>query len=207
MHYDEKLERHHENLHINFDALVHVGAHESGGQARDTEELQETEQVENLLDLRLAIGNEGSERDGRGEINGETAIQVALGDFMCVSFIHSLVRVKVGCSERKNNIDQEGQIDEGVNHRDHFTLDHAWAVTFVEDGHRNGNRVVHGENDDHVGPPLDEGALVTEEDLAVTRRLRWQWIRLLEVLLVVLLKLLVVLLTRLAILEHLRALA
>ncbi len=86
---------------------------------------------------------------------------------MHVRLLLAKVCVKVGGSEGQDHINQEDQIDQGVDERDFVTTDERRAVHIIENWDRDGYRIVHGKDDNEVRPVLNELATVAEQDFAV----------------------------------------
>ena len=136
-------------------------------QSLDSEQFQKTQHAECRAQAFLTFGNKDGEGNRRCEIDDEGATEVARRDFVHVRLLLAKVCVEVGGSEGQDHIDQEDQIDQGVDQRDFVATDERRAVHIIENWDRDGYRIVHRKDDNEVRPVLYELAAVAEQDFAV----------------------------------------
>ncbi len=136
-------------------------------QSLDSEQFQKTQHAECSAQAFLTFGNKDGEGDRRCKIDDEGASEVAGRDFVHVGLLLAKVCVKVSGSEGQDHIDQEDQIDQGVDQRDFIATDERRSVHIIENWYRDGYRIVHGKDDNEVWPVLYEFATVAEQDFAV----------------------------------------
>ena len=58
VHDDQQLERHHQNLQVDFDALRQVGRSYRSRESLNTKQFEQTEHIEEGFNARLAVGYE-----------------------------------------------------------------------------------------------------------------------------------------------------
>ena len=91
---------------------------------------------------------------------------------MSVCFFFAKVGVEVGRPKRNDDVEEEDEVNHGVDEGDEVARDETWAVLAVENGDRDSYRIIHGEADDHHLPVLDKLAAVAEYNLAI-RGFNW----------------------------------
>ena len=83
----------------------------------------------------------------------------------------ALLSIEEARPETNNDVEEEKQVDEGVQHSDHVSSQSRMPLVFVKDLDWDDDRVVHGKDDDEVVPIPYECATSFENDLFSLLRL------------------------------------
>ena len=113
---DEEYQRHHDDLQVNLDVLWQVGSLHSLPQAAQSEQLEQTQSIEQVLpESGLVVGaGERGERYTRDEVDEEGALEVSSTDYVWVPHLDTLLCVKERRPELDDDIDEEDQVDAGI---------------------------------------------------------------------------------------------
>ena len=130
---DKENQSHHDNFQVDFDVLGHVRRLHCRVQAAQSQQLQQTERIEQGCKWALAISCKRSERDTRDEIDEECALEIALANLVRFSHLDTLLRVEISCAELDHDIEEEDEIDNTVNDSDGFAQKRGVTLLLVED--------------------------------------------------------------------------